>query len=510
MAKKTSRKTSKASKPAQRHKPPIREAASSRVVRTRRPRAVQSVTTEPELAPATTLDDQYTKESGRIFLTGIQALVRLPLMQRQRDVKAGLNTAGFISGYRGSPLGGVDQALWKAEKHLKKHHVHFEPGINEDLAATAVWGSQQAESFQGFRYDGIFGLWYGKGPGVDRSSDVIKHANAAGTAKHGGVLLVGGDDHGCKSSTLAHQSELAYADFMVPVLNPAGIQEILDYGIIGWEMSRYSGLWVALKIVTDTADSSASVLVDPNRVKIQKPADFPMPAGGLNQTGSNWPPVGFEEKLHYQKIPAALAFARANKLDKVIYNSPKARLGIVSTGKAYLDVRQALFDLGIDEKRAAELGIRLYKVAMPWPLEPQGIKEFAQGLEEILVVEEKRDVMESQIKSILFDGARVRVLGKVDEQGGILLQSFDELSPFMIAKVIAERLLKIQPDPQIQQKLVQVEKTLHHQNEIQVVFKRIPYFCSGCPHNTSTKLPDDSVAMAGIGCHFARQTRFPH
>jgi indolepyruvate ferredoxin oxidoreductase len=458
--------------------------------------------TTPELLNVS-LDDKYTLESGRVFITGIQALVRLPLMQRQRDLRAGLNTAGFVSGYRGSPLGGVDQALWKAEAHLKTHHVHFEPGINEDLAATAVWGSQQIDIVGGNKYDGVFALWYGKGPGVDRSSDVIKHANAAGTTKHGGVLMVGGDDHACKSSTLPHQSEYAYMDFMTPVLHPAGVQEILDYGMLGWAMSRYSGLWIALKIVSDTADSAASVVVDPNRAMPVLPTDFPMPPQGLNARGSNWPPVGFEELLHYHKIPAAQAFVRANKMDRIIWDAPQARLGIVSTGKSYLDVRQALVDLGIDEAMAKKIGLRLYKVAMPWPLEPVVARQFSQGLEEIFTAEEKRDVLEQQFKTLLFNdtGPRPRVVGKTDEAGRMLLPSYDELGPGEMAVAIAARIAKIGDYPEIQARAKKIQAILDTKNPHQISFNRIPYFCSGCPHNTSTKVPEGSVALGGIGCH---------
>ncbi len=449
------------------------------------------------------LDDKYTLEKGQIYLTGIQALVRLLLMQHERDARAGLKTAGFVSGYRGSPLGGVDQALWKAGKYLKPRNIHFEPGINEDLAATAVWGTQQIDVVGGSRYDGVFGMWYGKGPGIDRSSDVIKHANAAGTTKNGGVLMVGGDDHACKSSTLPHQSEFAYMDFMTPFLNPAGIQEILDYGLLGWAMSRFTGLWIGLKIVSDTADSSASVLVDPNRAMPVIPSDFVMPPQGLNARGSNWPPVGFEELLHYHKIPAALEFVRVNKLDQIIWNPPKARIGIVSTGKSYLDVRQALFDLGIDEKTAMDLGIRLYKVAMPWPLEPSGVLKFAEGLEEIFVAEEKRDVMEHQVKNILYaqTGNRPRVVGKKDEKGAILLSSIDELSSSEIAVAIAARLSQFIKNDRIENAAREMQKILQSRNPHNVGFNRIPYFCSGCPHNTSTKVPEGSTALAGIGCH---------
>ncbi|HXQ66390.1 MAG TPA: indolepyruvate ferredoxin oxidoreductase family protein, partial [Alphaproteobacteria bacterium] len=351
---------------------------------------------------AVTLDDKYELESGRVFLTGTQALVRLPMMQRQRDLKAGLDTATFISGYRGSPLGGLDQAFWQAKRFLAKNHIHFQSGINEDMAATAVWGSQQVGLFPGAKYDGVNAMWYGKGPGVDRCGDVFKHGNFAGSAKAGGVLLLAGDDHGAKSSTLPHQSEYAFMSAMIPVLNPAGVQEFLDLGTYGWALSRYSGCWVAFIAVADTVESSASVYVDPHRVEIQLPADFEMPSGGLN---IRWPDqwMGQEERLMRHKLYAALAFARANRLDKLVIDSPKRRFGIVTTGKSYLDVRQALDDLGIDEAHAAEIGLSLYKVAMSWPLEREGMRRFAEGLEEILVVEEKRALIENQLKEQLYN-----------------------------------------------------------------------------------------------------------
>src|SRR5882724_1557932 len=345
---------------------------------------------------AVTLDDKYVQEQGRIYLSGIQALVRLPLLQRQRDQAAGLATGGFISGYRGSPLGVYDNALWQARRFLERANVHFQPGLNEDLAATAVWGSQQTTLFPGATVDGVFGIWYGKGPGVDRSTDALKHANAAGTAPHGGVLLLAGDDHGCQSSTLAHQSEQVLIAAMIPVINPATVQEYLDFGLIGIAMSRYSGCWIGFKTIAEAVESSASVAVDPHRVEIALPNDYEMPADGLN---IRWPDTALdqEHRLHGPKMEAVLAFARANPLDRLVFDPPKARFGIAATGKAYLDVRQALDDLGLDEARAARLGVRLYKVGLSWPLEPQGAKAFAAGLEEVLVVEEKRPLIEDQL-----------------------------------------------------------------------------------------------------------------
>ncbi|HUI35546.1 MAG TPA: indolepyruvate ferredoxin oxidoreductase family protein, partial [Stellaceae bacterium] len=346
---------------------------------------------------AVTLDDKYLLEKGRVYLTGTQALVRLPMMQRQRDTAAGLNTGCFIAGYRGSPLGNFDMALWSARRFLDNNHIKFQPAINEELGATAVWGSQQIGLFPGAKYDGVFAIWYGKGPGVDRSGDPLKHGNSAGTAPHGGVLAIAGDDHTCKSSTLAHQSELAFIDASIPILNPAGVEDILDLGLYGWAMSRFSGCWVGFKTVAETMDSSASVTLHPDRVQIVLPDDFVMPPGGLS---IRWPdtPLDQEYRLHRYKLDAVRAFARANRLDRVVMDSKKPRFGIVTTGKSYLDLRQALDDLGIDDREAEAIGLRVYKVAMAWPLEPHGVRAFAEGLEEILVVEEKRGVIEPQLK----------------------------------------------------------------------------------------------------------------
>src|SRR6516165_6265522 len=456
---------------------------------------------------AVTLDDKYVLDKGRIYLTGTQALVRLPMMQRQRDIAAGLNTACFISGYRGSPLGGLDQALWGARRFVEKNHIHFQPAINEELGATSVWGSQQINLFPESKYDGVFALWYAKGPGIDRSGDALKHGNAAGSATHGGVLLLAGDDHTCKSSTLPHQSEYAFMDAAIPVLNPSGVQELLDLGVYGWAMSRYSGCWIAFKTIAETIDSSASVEINPERIEIAQPEDFEMPSGGLN---IRWPdqPLEQEYRLHKYKLYAALAFARANRLDRIVIDSPRPRFGIVTTGKSYLDVRQALDELGIDDAHAAEIGMRLYKVAMSWPLEREGIRHFAEGLEEILVVEEKRAVIENQFKEQLHnwrEDVRPRVIGKFDENRNWILPSNGELTPAQIARVIAERIARFHTSPRIAEGLAFLEAKERQLSGNVVPFARTPYFCSGCPHNTSTKVPDGSRALAGIGCHYLAQ-----
>jgi len=473
----------------------------------------------PNLAKAT-LDDKYTLERGRVFMTGTQALIRLTMLQRERDRAAGLNTAGFISGYRGSPLGGLDQALWRARQHLEQHHVKFQPGVNEDLAASALWGTQQVGMFPGARYDGVFGMWYGKGPGVDRCGDVFKHANAAGTSKHGGVLVLAGDDHAAKSSTLPHQSEHIFKACLIPVLNPANVQDYLDLGLHGFAMSRFSGLWIAFKCVTDVVESGASVVLDPQRVSARIPTDFALPQGGLN---IRWPDGILEQEariLDY-KVYAAIAYARTNGLDKIIWNTEKPRLGIATTGKSFGDVMQALADLGIDERVARDIGLRVYKIAMSWPLEPQGARRFADGLEEILVVEEKRQVIEYQIKEELYtwDPAKraPRVVGKFDDNGEWsraegqpagtwLLPAHYEHSPAMVARAIAQRLDKLGLSEKLGSQFKERLAFLNFKEKAlakpRVTTVRQPYFCSGCPHNTSTRVPEGSRASAGIGCHF--------
>ncbi|WP_425608265.1 indolepyruvate ferredoxin oxidoreductase family protein [Thermomonas flagellata] len=463
--------------------------------------------------PDYTLDDKYRRPQGRIYLSGVQALVRLPLMQRLRDQRAGLDTAGFISGYRGSPLGGFDLELWRARKYLDAAGVRFTPGLNEDLGATMVWGTQQVNLFPGAKHDGVFAMWYGKGPGVDRCGDVFKHANAAGTSRHGGVLALAADDHACRSSTLPHGSEDEFVSAMMPVLNPAGVQDILELGLLGFAMSRYTGRWIGFKTIAETVESSASVEVDPFALEIVLPGDddFALPEGGLN---IRWPdpPLEQEMRLHRYAVVAAQAFARANRIDRVVIDAPAARLGIVTTGKSYLDVLQALEYLGLDEAACRAIGIRVYKVGMTWPLEPQGIARFARGLDDIVVVEEKKAFIERQMKEQFYNwpqdwGRRPSIVGKYDEAGEWILPSTGELTPATIAGVIGRRMLRLglveggqaERIGQVLQWMAQKEGELALPR---ANFPRVPHYCSGCPHNTSTQVPEGSRALGGIGCHY--------
>ena len=466
--------------------------------------------------PAVTLDDKYTKAAGRVYMTGTQALVRLLLAQKARDESQGLNTGGFVSGYRGSPLGSVDQELWKAKKHLGANNIKFVPGLNEELAATAVWGSQMVNLDPNAMVDGVFGLWYGKGPGVDRSGDVFKHGNIAGTSKHGGVLVIAGDDHSCKSSSLPHQSEHAFIAAMMPVMNPSGVREFVEFGLHGWAMSRYSGCWVAFKAITDTIETSSSFEIDPHAVEIRIPDTYPIPPDGFSL---RWPdaPLEQENRLQRERLYALLEYVRINELNRQVWEAPEARFGIVTTGKSYLDTREALALMGLDDARARELGIRLLKVGVSWPLEPQGIREFAEGLAEILVVEEKRQIIEYQIKEQLYNepvGSRPRVVGKYSDAGewvqvpksGILLSPNGELTPTTIAVAIAARLARLMKETDlpdgVRAFLVPGESAATCLQLDASLPQRVPYFCSGCPHNTSTKVPEGSRAVAGIGCHF--------
>ncbi|KPL52301.1 indolepyruvate ferredoxin oxidoreductase [Prosthecomicrobium hirschii] len=455
---------------------------------------------------AVTLDDKYDLSAERVFVSGTQALVRLTLMQKERDRRAGLNTAGYVTGYRGSPLGGLDQQFSRAVKVLTPADVKFQAAINEDLAATALWGSQQLEVRGQGRFDGVFGIWYGKGPGVDRSGDVFRHANLAGTSPHGGVIALMGDDHTCESSTTAHHSEYAMVDAMMPVLNPAGVQEILDFGLYGWALSRYAGVWVGLKCVKDTVESTAVVDGRVDRVAPVVPEGHVLPPGGLHLRPQDHP-LAQEARLHEDKMPAVLAWLAANRLDRIVMAGGRApRIGVVAAGKSWLDVLQALDDLGIDEVRAGELGLRLYKVACPWPLEPSGLARFADGLDLIVVVEEKRALIETQIKDQLYGRrAAPQIVGKRDEEGRWLFPSKGALDTNDIAVAIGERILRHADDADIRARVARLAEAQRVLAAIEPVALRTPYFCAGCPHSTSTRVPEGHRAYAGIGCHFMAQ-----
>jgi indolepyruvate ferredoxin oxidoreductase len=475
-----------------------------------------------------TLDDKYALDHGPAFMSGVQALVKLPMLQRQRDAMVGKNTAGFVSGYRGSPLGGYDQALQKAAPFLKQQNVVFQPGVNEELAATAVWGTQQLGfAPQGSnRFDGVFGIWYGKGPGVDRCSDVFKHANMAGTTPWGGVIAVAGDDHVAKSSTAAHQSDHIFKACGLPVFFPSTVQEILDLGLHAFAMSRFSGVWTGMKTIQEIVESSATAMIDPERVQIVIP-EFDMPPGGVH---IRWPDAALDQeaRLFDYKWYAALAYVRANKLNHNVIAGPQDRFGLIASGKAFNDTRQALLDLGLDDATCRQLGIRLHKVAVVWPLEAGITREFATGLREILVVEEKRQVIEYQLKEELYNwrpDVRPNVLGKFDEvegdysggewsrpnpSGNQLLRANADLNPALIARAIARRLKKLGIPSDIEARIdAQLAILDAQERSTQTLLagasadaNRQPWFCSGCPHNTSTRVPEGSRAMAGIGCHF--------
>src|SRR3954462_6332041 len=455
-----------------------------------------------------TLDDKYDLAKSRVFVTGYQALVRMTMMQHERDKRAGLNTAGYVTGYRGSPLGGLDYQFQRAAAHLAPRNVLFQTAINEDLAATALWGSQQAELRGEGKYDGVFGIWYGKGPGVDRSGDAFRHANFAGTSKFGGVLALMGDDHTAESSTTAHQSEFNFVDVMIPILNPAGVQEIIDYGLYGFAMSRFTGTWVGLKCMHETVEATAVIdgALDRLNIVIPGPDEFRMPEGGLN-IRLNDTVLGMEARLHDYKRDAMLAFVRANKLNKVITTGGRnPKIGVITTGKSYLDVRQALDELGIDEVKANNLGLRLYKIACPWPIEPRGLMEFARGLDMIIIVEEKRSLIEVQVREELYGTAnQPTVIGKKDENANWLFPVKAALDPNDIAIALGTRILRYHRDEELEQRVRRLEQAQAMLADTKDAAVRIPYFCSGCPHNTSTRVPDGMRADAGIGCHFMAQ-----
>jgi indolepyruvate ferredoxin oxidoreductase len=467
------------------------------------------------------LDDKYTLESGKVYMTGNQALVRLPMLQKQRDLAAGLNTAGYISGYRGSPIGTYDLELERATKHLEENDIVFQSGVNEDLAATAVWGTQQLEVEEDRKYDGVFAIWYGKGPGVFRAGDAIKHGSFYGASPHGGVLLIPGDDHTAKSSTIAHFSDPEMIAHGSPILYPSTIQEVIDYGLVGWAMSRYSGAWVTLKVVNETIEGTGTVDLDPARSATRDPeglevppeAHFVPPSGGLG-------PAQTAERMAYSgRIPLVKAFARLNRLDRCTLEARERKLGIVASGKVHQDVLRALQLLGIDRTAAEAMGISLYKVAMPWPLEDESFREFAEGQAEILVIEEKLPLMEQQITQLLFnwpDGKRPRVIGKLDDQGQPLQNTYGAVDPNYLATVMASRLaandlLTTDIEAAIERNAARLAGSC---GAVVAEVVRMPYFCSGCPHNRSTRVPEGSKALGGIGCHgmasfMNRNTTFP-
>lgn len=463
----------------------------------------------PENLRMVSLQDKYELEDGVAYMSGTQALVRLPIVQRRRDVATGLNTAGFVSGYRGSPLAGYDREIMRAKKYLDPLNVEFHPGVNEDLAATSVWGTQHVNLFPKAKFDGVFGIWYGKAPGVDRSGDVFRHANAAGTSPLGGVLALAGDDHACKSSTLPAQSDHSFYSMMLPMLYPASVDEFVEYGLLGIAMSRYSGCWTAYKVTSDTVETSGTVDLSREHRDILYPdeTEFEMPPGGVH-IRLNDKPRDMDWRLQNYKLFACHAFARKNNLDRIVLDSPAPRFGIITSGKSYGDVRQALVELGITEQIAHEIGLRVYKVGMPWPLEPQGVQAFCEGLDEILIVEEKRELIENQLKQQIFNwhaDRRPVVVGKYDEKGARLLPLHNEQSVGLVCKVIARRLSKFYRSETIDNCLRFYDDLERREANYTPANVRTPFFCSGCPHNTSTKVPDGSYAFAGIGCHYMAQ-----
>ena len=456
------------------------------------------------------LEDKFTAEDGQAFMSGLQALARIAIVQRRRDIAAGLNTGGFISGYRGSPLGALDRELASAKRHYKDLDVVFMPGVNEDLAATAVWGTQQVGLLPGAKKDGVFGIWYGKAPGVDRSIDVMRHANANGTAPLGGVLAIVGDDHGCKSSTLSCQSDHVLYAMQMPTLYPSSLSEFVEYGLLGIAMSRYSGCWTALKVTTATVETSGTVDLNVEQREIVQPSadEFTMPPGGLH-IRLNDAPRDIDWRLQNFKVFACHAFARKNKIDRVVMDSPKPRFGIITAGKSYGDVRQALTDLGITDAVAREIGLRVYKVGMTWPLEPRGMRAFVDGLEEVLIVEEKREFIEYQLKQNVYNWDADRrppvIVGKYDEKGERLLPLHNDHSVGQVTHVIAKRLGRFYHNEKVEAALKFYDDFNAREKDYLPPSQRKPYYCSGCPHNTSTKVPDGSFAMVGIGCHYMVQ-----
>lgn len=450
------------------------------------------------------LNDKYELESGRIFLNGSQALVRLAFMLSKRDRAAGLNTGGYISGYRGSPMHAMDSTLWTVPDLLEKYDIKFLPAVNEDMAATAVQGSQMAGMYGDGEKDGVFAFWYAKGPGLDRSLDALRHANLRGTSKYGGVLALVGDDHGQRSTDVPAHCEPTFEDLMFPLLYPANIQEVLDFGVLGIELSRYCGAWVGFKMVFETVDNSVSVDVDPQRVQVVNPEGFEMPDDGPHiRASDNW--LAQEGRLRRVKMPAAIAFARANKLNRVTHGSDKPRYGIVAAGKAWLDVLESLTDLGITESNMAELGITVFKVGMVFPHDLEAYRDFGDGLEEVLVVEEKREQIERAVKDACYrlpEGRRPRVVGRYDENGDLLISELGEQTPDVIAPAIAKRIAYFHTSEVLEGRVDFLQEQGCRLAALpKTELSRLAYFCSGCPHNTSTKIPDGSRGHGGVGCH---------
>jgi len=455
--------------------------------------------TRPLVRPDASLDDRWNAAGEPVVMTGIQALVRLPLLRRQLDAALGWNTAGYISGYRGSPLGGYDRELEKQAARLAQAHVVFNPGLNEDLAATAVWGSQQLHLSPGARHQGVFGIWYGKGPGTDRSGDVLRHANSAGSSAKGGVLALSGDDPAAKSSTVTSGCELTFADLEIPLLDPSEVAEVLEFGLKGIALSRFAGTWAGLKCVAETMDASQTLRVDPAAYATAEPA-FDFPPDGVHLRIPD-PAVAQERRLRLYKLPAAIAFARANGLDRTILDSPEARFGILVRGKAFATLRQALSDAGITPEVARQGGLRLRKIGLAWPVDAEGLRAFAKGLEEILVIEDRRAFLEPQLKEALYPLAeRPRVVGKKDERGAPLLSDLGELDAGQMLRALAMRLPPSLRTEQLSARLRELEEL--DRAVAEPIAARDPFYCPGCPHNTSTRVPEGSRGLAGIGCHW--------
>jgi indolepyruvate ferredoxin oxidoreductase len=450
------------------------------------------------------LSDKYDLSKKQVLLSGTQALVRMMLMQAARDKAVGLNTAGYVTGYRGSPLGAVDFQMTRAKPELEQAQITFQEGLNEDLAATALWGSQQAELRGEGKHQGVFGLWYGKGPGVDRSGDVFRHANMAGTSPLGGVVVALGDDHTGESSTTLHQSEWTMIDSFMPVLSPAGVQEVIDYGLFGFALSRFAGVWAGLKCIKDTVEVTSVINGDPDRLQFVTP-EFDMPEGGLNIRLIDTPQAQEARIIDYKRH-AAQAFARANKMDKRVLGQAGAKIGFVAAGKNWLDLAHAMQVLGMDQEAAIAHGVTTYKVAMTWPLDVDTFAEWAEGLDTIVVVEEKRKLIEVQIKESLFNDRRGRqVLGATDAAGQILFPDSYALDPMVIAGKIGKILVAEGcGSERLTGALQRIDEATHADNA-PTLASRLPYFCSGCPHSSSTKIPEGSRAYSGIGCHYMVQ-----